>query len=79
MTEPLIKVLPVTVPTVMQFAVASSSRPGIWHTVSYSLESGEFSCHCEAFSYYENRGLCRHCMAVIRHAAAEHQMRGIPA
>ena len=79
MNEPLIKVLPVTVPTVMQFAVASSSRSGVWHTVSYSMESGEFTCVCEAYSYYENRGLCRHCLAVVRHAAAKYQKRGIPA
>ena len=69
MTEPRIIVLR-TEPCI-QFAVQSSSRAETWHTVSYDLATEAMDCSCPAFSFYDHRGLCKHCLAVIRYAAAE--------
>lgn len=49
-------------------ACHSQSRPGIFHTVTYSGQPKTYGCTCEAFSYctiyIEDIGfICKHCLA----------------
>ena len=73
MNEPRIEVIG-TEPCV-QFAVESSSRRGLWHIVSFDLETEHLDCTCEAAAFYESRGLCRHSLSVIRYAAQRYQKK----